>query len=104
MNEDTYGARLQIARKRAGYKTQQQLADIVGVSGKTIRNYETGKTAPDVAMRDKLRRLLGNFDAEGDQVEAAIRNSELVEWRQDTVVGFYKRNLAEQQEEKGATA
>lgn len=99
--DDTFGTRLQIARKRAGFKTQQQLADALGVSSRTVRNYETNETRPDVTVLDTLRKLLGNFDAGGDPVEAAIRNSELVEWRQDTVVGFYKRNLAEQREERG---
>lgn len=100
--EPTFGERLAAARKRAGFRSQQALGDVVGTSGRTIRNYEIGKTSPDVVMLEKLHQALGNFDAEGDAVEAAIRRSELVEWRQDTVVGFYKRHLSEQREGRSA--
>lgn len=99
---DTFGARLQAARKRAGIKSQEALGDLVGVSGKTIRNYETNKTRPDAATIDALRRHLGHFDAEGDAVEVAIANSELTDWRQDAVRSVYRKNLAEQREGRSA--
>lgn len=98
MNESTYGSRLQAARKAAGYRSQQALGDLVGKSGKMIRNYETGKNMPPPDVRAQLRRLLGNFDADGDEVEVAIAKSELVDWRQDAVRSVYRRNLAEQRE------
>lgn len=100
MTEPTYGQRLAAARKRHGFKTQDSLADAVGVVGKTIRNYETGKTFPDLATREKLRDLLGAFDAAGDQVEVAVRQSALVEWRQDDTIAHYKRHLYEQAREE----
>lgn len=104
--EETFGARLQAARKRAGIKTQEALGDLVGVSGKTIRNYETGKTRPDAGTLEVLRSHLGHFDAEGDAVEVALANSELIDWRQDSVRAEYRRHLAEQrdQAERGRSA
>lgn len=96
--KETYGSRLQAARKRAGYRSQQALGDRLGVSSKTIRNYETDVYLPPADMRDELRRVLGHFDAEGDAVEVAIANSELVDWRQDAVRSVYRRNLSEQRE------
>lgn len=100
--DETFGARLQAARKRAGIKSQEALGDLVGVSGKTIRNYETNKTRPDTPILDALRRRLGNFDAEGDAVEVAIANSELIDWRKDAVRSAYRKNLAEQREGRAA--
>lgn len=100
MTEPTYGERLAAARVRHGFRTQQSLGDAVGVSGRTIRNYEIGKTFPDLATREKLRDLLGTFDAAGDQVEVAVRQSALVEWRQDDTIAHYKRHLYEQAREE----
>ena len=97
MNE-TYGSRLQAARKSAGYRSQQALGDLVGVSGKTIRNYETDAHLPPADMRQRLREVLGRFDADGDAVEVALANSELIDWRQDAVRAEYRRHLAEQRE------
>lgn len=99
--QETFGQRLQAARKAAGFRTQESLGDAIGVSGKTIRNYEGGKTHPDAGTLARLRRLLGEFDVQGDPVEVAVRQSELIEWRQDAVLSTYKRNLHEQRE--GAT-
>lgn len=96
--EETYGSRLQVARKQAGYRSQQALGDIVGVSAKTIRNYETDVYLPPADMRERLRAVLGRFDATGDGVEVAIAQSELVEWRQDAVRSEYRRHLTEQRE------
>ena len=95
----TFGQRLQAARKRAGYRTQQDLGDVVGRSGKTVRNWETGRAVPDHAMRETLHRLLGEFDQDGDPVESAIRRSELSAHRQYEVLSVYTRNLHEQRAE-----
>ena len=97
---ETFGQRLQAARKAAGYRTQEALGDAIGVSGKTIRNYEGSRTRPDAGTLVNLRRLLGEFDVQGDPVEVAVRQSELIEWRQDAVLSTYKRNLHEQREER----
>lgn len=80
----------------AGYRTQQALGDALGLSSKTIRNYETGATTPDASTKANLRRLLGDFDEPGDAVESAIRRSELTEWRKAAVISEYQRHLYEQ--------
>jgi len=46
-----------------------------------------------------LRNLLGDYDNPGDPVEVAIRSSRLTEDRQYAVLGVYKRQLREQDEE-----
>lgn len=99
MTGQTFGARLQAARKAAGIKSQESLGAAIGVSGRTIRNYETDQTAPDPGTLVNLRKVLGEFDAEGDPVEVAVRGSRLTEDRQYVVLGTYKRQLREQDEE-----
>lgn len=106
--DQTFGQRLQAARRRAGYKSQQALGDVIGVAGRTIRNYETDATTPDLVTLENLRRVLGNFDIEGgDPVEAAVKSSRLTEDRQYVVLSVYKKQLREQDyedEERGRSA
>ncbi len=78
------------------------LADALDVDVKTVTNWRGGKTMPSDTDRARLRELLGVYDFAGDQVEVALRSSDLVEWRQDAVLSFYKRNLHEQRTERGA--
>lgn len=98
MNERTYGERLREARRRAGYKKQQALGDMIGRSDRTVRSWETNHTEPDDADKALLRELLGDFDTEGDPVESAVRSSRLTEDRQYAVISTYKRHLREQDE------
>lgn len=44
------------ARKNSGL-TQQQVADILGVSKFTVLNWETGKTEPSVSQLAKISEL-----------------------------------------------
>lgn len=97
----TFGKRMQAARRMSGYRTQQALADVLGVSERTVRNYETDKWRPDVGTLSVLRRLLGPFDEDGDDVEMAVRRSRLTEDRQYAVIGTYKRHLREQDDDEG---
>jgi transcriptional regulator with XRE-family HTH domain len=83
----------------AGYKTQKALGDVVGVSGKSIRNYERNVYPPPPDKREALRRVLGEFDTEGDPVEVALRQSQLQPWRQAALIAEYQRHLHEQQRE-----
>lgn len=101
MNKSEHAERLRAAMARKGLE-RQDVADAVGVVTRTITNWTTGKTTPSERERIALRALLGPYDTAGDPVELAVRASELTEDRQDTVVGFYKRNLREQKE--GRTA
>lgn len=96
MTATTFGERLALARRVAGYRSQQALADKIGVSSRTIRNYERGSTQPDAATLEQLREVLGQFDAQGDAVEVAVRQSELVKWRQDAVISEYEKHRYEQ--------
>lgn len=102
MTETSFGKRLQAARKSAGFRTQEALGDALGVSGRTVRNWEGDAYLVPVEHRDALAKLVGNVFAEGDPVEVAIANSELDDWRQDAVRSVYRKNLAEQREGRAA--
>lgn len=98
MDKREHGLRLKaaMARKRLN---REVIADAVGRKPRTVTNWTSGGTEPSEGEKDVLRKLLGPYDSQGDPVEVAVRSSELSEWRQDLVVSFYKRNLAEQHAE-----
>lgn len=98
MDKAEHGKRLRAAMAAVPVTTGA-LADAVGVNVKTVGNWRNGRTLPDDTDRLTLRKILGPYDAAGDQVEVAVRSSELVEWRQDAVLSVYKRNLHEQRTE-----
>lgn len=98
---EAFGKRLQAARKRAGIRTQDDLAKLIGVSGKTIRNWETDQVKNiDASHLETLRGLLGNFDDQGDRVVAAINETGLDEWRRAALVSEYQRHLHQQARER----
>lgn len=101
MDKMEHGVRLAEAMART-QSDRTVVADALGVNVRTVTNWKNGKTLPNNAERAALRRLFGDYDNPGDPVEVAIRTSGLTEWRQDTVIGFYKKHLAEQRE--GSTA
>lgn len=90
------GLRLKTLREERRW-SQQQLADALGVSTKTVSNWENGRNDPRSSL-GAIEKLFGTSLTENhaDPVEAAIRASRLAEWRQDAVLSFYKRNLHEQ--------
>ena len=102
MDKHEHAELLRRAIEESGH-SRNDVADAVGRGYRTISNWTSSKnpTMPSSGERAVLRRLLGNYDHPGDEVERAVRRSSLVEWRQDAVVSFYKRNLHEQRE--GAT-
>ena len=51
------GKRIAVLRT-ASQLTQEQVAELVGISRPTITNYETGKIAVPIMMLDKLARAL----------------------------------------------
>lgn len=53
----SFSERLKQARIRSGY-TQQQVADLMGITNSTYCGYETGKRQPDVAKIKMLSRIL----------------------------------------------
>lgn len=86
--------------------SEHDRADIIEATGKgyrTVSNWvsETKPTMPDDRDRAILRRLFPGYDTAGDPVIVAISRSELDEWRKDTVKGFYRKHVAEQEEERG---
>lgn len=52
-------ARLREAAKRGRYVTPKEIAEQVGVSDQTIRDYENGRSEPDLRMIEKLRVIYG---------------------------------------------
>lgn len=105
MDKQEHGRRLKGAMSLKGLG-RDAVADVAGVSARTVTNWTRGATMPSEAERVSLRALLGDYDAAGDPVEAAVRASRLTEDRQYVVLGTYKRQLREQDEEqeRGATA
>lgn len=55
---DAFGRRIQALRKEKGL-SQQQLADNMFVSRKTVGNWEAGNRFPDITMISKLAEKLG---------------------------------------------
>jgi transcriptional regulator with XRE-family HTH domain len=101
MDKREHGSRLKGAMAARGYD-RQVIADATGVQLRTVTNWTSGSTMPSAIERNALRQLLGEYDAVGDQVEIAVKSSELHDWRQDAVLSFYKRNLHEQRGEEAA--
>ena len=78
-----FGEVLQTKRKSMGL-TQEDLADKLFVSSKTISNWETNKTTPDIDNVIRISQLfdisLNNLLLEGsDMVENIKKNAELRE-------------------------
>lgn len=82
-----------MGRKAVARKT---VADATNVKPRTVTNWTSGTTMPSEAEREALRVMFGPYDIGGDPVEAAVKGSELHEWRQDDVITQYKRHLHEQ--------
>ena len=99
MDKQEHGKKLKAAIASRGFD-RKAVADATGVKTRTVTNWTSGETMPSDRERAALRKLLGDYDNPGDPVETAIRASELADWRQDTVIGFYKRNLSEQRDER----
>lgn len=58
MAKTTIGEFLAILRKSKGY-TQQEAADRLGVSNKTVSSWETGASSPDISMLPAIAELYG---------------------------------------------
>lgn len=95
MDKQEHGKRLAsaMAAKRHG---RQVIADLTGRDVRTVTNWTRGKTMPSEVELILLREFLGPYDLPGDPVEIAVRGSELDEYRQYEVIGFYKKHLQQQ--------
>lgn len=105
---DDLGKRIKRLREQRRW-TQQQLADLLTVTTKTVGNWENGRHIPRSAIGALEAVFKESLDAEAggpDAVEAAVRSSRLTEDRQYVVLGVYKRELRQQDEEaeRGRTA
>ena len=58
MENNRMGEFLAALRKSKGY-TQQEVADTLGVSNKTVSSWETGASCPDISMLPVLAELYG---------------------------------------------
>lgn len=74
--EPAIGTRIKRARERKRW-TQKRLADLVGVSQKTIDNWENGRTEPRSSI-GALEDVLGTR-LDGDQIEPKAPSKEDVE-------------------------
>ena len=76
MNQYNIGNYLANKRKKKNY-TQEQLAELLGVSNKTISKWENGRCMPDYSIIDQLCKELGISIAElldgEDKEENSIR-------------------------------
>lgn len=58
MSKLPMGEFLSVLRKSKGY-TQQEVADILGVSNKTVSSWECGGSCPDISMLPAIAELYG---------------------------------------------
>lgn len=72
MNPKEIGAFLKQLRKEKGI-TQEQLAEIVGVSGRTVSRWETGSNLPDLSI---LVQLSEYYDVEMKEILGGERKSD----------------------------
>lgn len=80
MTQQKMGAFLAALRKQAGL-TQQQLAQELGVSDKSVSRWETGVTAPDLSL---LPVLAERFDVSCDELLAGQRKAEILAQGQES--------------------
>ena len=78
---ERFGARLRACRMEKGM-TQQELADAIGVSNKTISRWESDGGYPDVPLLVPLARALGTtVDGLLDEEGPAVRPLTRADWQ-----------------------
>lgn len=75
MDPKKIGGFLKELRKEKGL-TQEQLAEILGVSGRTISRWETGSNMPDLSI---LIQIADYYDVEIKEILDGERKSEIME-------------------------
>ena len=108
MNQTSIGG--YIARKRKEQNlTQEQLAEQLGVSNKTISKWENGKRMPDYSIIQKLcdalhvtlPELMDGEDAAEDSVRVYDEARELSEFRRACPNSWYCESCAMHRENNG---
>lgn len=81
---------------------RDSVADRTHKSYRTVSNWISEKkpTMPDDEDRAILREMFPGYDLDADEVERAVRGSRLTEDRQYGVIGYYKKQLREQDAEE----
>ncbi|MCH5164189.1 MAG: helix-turn-helix transcriptional regulator [Clostridiales bacterium] len=93
MPKQTIGEFLATQRKAKGY-TQQQVADMIGVSNRTLSSWEQGRSYPDIMILPALAEIFGVTVDEilsGERLEVATVPAELTEKSQKKI---FKNALA----------
>lgn len=90
MAKRTIGEFLAILRKSRGY-TQQQAADLLGVSNRTVSAWETDRAYPDITILPEIAALYGTT---ADEIIRGEHAGECVEPERDAVTqAQYRRAL-----------
>ena len=75
MDQDKIGAFLKELRKEKGI-TQEQMADELGVSGRTISRWETGSNMPDISLLVEIAEF---FDVSIPEIIRSTKRAKCVE-------------------------
>lgn len=86
----SFSEKLREARTSLGY-TQQQVADIMGITNSTYCGYETGKRQPDVA---KIKQLATILKTSGDYLLETGFDLEASEENEIVHIKKYKKDSA----------
>lgn len=90
MDSVTIGERIALLRKKNGY-TQQQLADILSISSKTVSRWETGEGFPEISIIPNLTKTLGV------SIDQLLEDTNNEYWEKQ-----YKNTLSEENKNKSA--
>lgn len=99
MNPKKIGGFLKELRKEKGL-TQEQLAEILGVSGRTVSRWETGTNMPDLSI---LIQMADYYDVELKEILDGERKSEIMDKELKETL-FKVADYSEMEKEKAAKA
>ena len=95
MNQEKIGKFISHKRKEKGY-TQEQLGELLGVTGKTISRWETAKYMPDLTMLIPLSEHLDISVHEllmGEKIEHTQDDSILLTLEYSNYLKIHKQKL-----------
>lgn len=94
---ETTGERIKRLREERRW-SQETLGGLLNVSKKTIGNWENDRHIPRASL-GALEKVFREALVEGDDVERAVRQSALDQFRQTKVIAYYQEQLHEQERE-----